>query len=112
MPGLSGTAASRGTGRRRSRKTSTELSLVSEDNPSATKKARPSVSTEDPELSSALEDSSLLYTSLKAAGLVVRAGDTPNLLLCDQAVFLKKFHKDVSTHRDALLPIVDEHAHP
>ena len=100
MPGLTGTAASRGTGRRRSRNASTELSLVSEDNPSATKKARPSVSTEDPELDCALEDSSLLYTSLKAAGLVVRTGDRPNLLLCDQAVFLKKFHKDVSTHRD------------
>jgi hypothetical protein len=66
MPGL--------TGRRRTRTSSPALR--------SPKRLRAEAA--DPQLEDALEDGSLLYSSLKDAGLVVRKADVPNLLFCDQ----------------------------
>ena len=51
---------------------------------------------EDPELIEAFDDGSVLCRSLKQCGLVVRKGKTPNLLLTDQEVFLKKFKREMA----------------
>ena len=87
MPGL--------TGRRRTRNSSGELliapNIVEENN----KKARVEVE-EDPELLEAFDDGSVLCRTLKQCGLVMRNGDTPNLLYSDQEVFLKKFKREMT----------------
>ena len=59
------------------------------------KKARLEVD-EDPELLEAFDDGSVLCRTLKQCGLVVRKGDTPNLLYNDEEVFLKKFKREMS----------------
>jgi len=87
MPGL--------TGRRRTRNSSGELliapRIVEENN----KKARIEVE-EDPELLEAFDDGSVLCKTLKQCGLVMRKGETPNLLYSDQEVFLKKFKREMT----------------
>ena len=87
MPGL--------TGRRRTRNSSGELliapRIVEENN----KKARIEVE-EDPELLEAFDDGSVLCKTLKQCGLVMRKGETPNLLYSDQEVFLKKFKREIT----------------
>jgi len=51
----------------------------------------------DPELENVLSDRSLLVESLTNAGMIVKTGADQNLLKFDQAIFLKKFNKDITT---------------
>ena len=50
--------------------------------------------------SDVLLDKSILMTSLKDAGYIVKNGDCPNVLKEDQAIFLKKFIRDITTQSD------------
>jgi len=90
MPGLAG--------RRRTRTSSGDL--LSAPTTSAGRKSNNKVPRleveEDPELIEAFDDGSVLCRSLKQCGLVVRKGKTPNLLLTDQEVFLKKFKREMA----------------
>ena len=91
MPGLAG--------RRRTRTSSGDL-LSAPTPASAGRKSNNKVPRleveEDPELIEAFDDGSVLCRSLKQCGLVVRKGKTPNLLLTDQEVFLKKFKREMA----------------
>jgi len=60
------------------------------------KRPRSNASVKDSE-NDLLEESCLLTQCLKKAGFLVKGEGSDNLLQCDQAVFLKKFIKDVST---------------
>ena len=50
--------------------------------------------------SDVLLDKSILMTSLKDAGYIVKNCDSPNVLKEDQAIFLKKFIRDITTQSD------------
>ena len=51
----------------------------------------------DPDLENAVTEKTLLLESLNNAGMIVKNGDDPNVLKEDQAIFLKKFNKDITT---------------
>ena len=87
MPGL--------TGRRRTHNSSGELLVAPTIVEENKKRARVEVD-EDPELLEALDDGSVLCRTLKQCGLVMRKGDTPNLLYNDQEVFLKRFKREMT----------------
>ena len=91
MPGLTGR-------RRRSGNSSGDLLIdpnIAEENHKKKKARREADEVEDPELLEAFDDGSVLCRTLKQCGLVVRKGDTPNLLYNDQEVFLKKFKREM-----------------
>ena len=56
--------------------------------------------TVDPDLENVLADKSLLVECLTKAGMVVKVKEEQNVLKEDQAIFLKKFNKDISTALD------------
>ena len=98
MPGLN---------RRRTRHTSDDLfPTQAEDSGPASKKARSKKDNNrssraeavDPDGENLLEDDNLLVTTIRRAGLLVKTGKEPNVLTSDQAVFVKKINKDISTH--------------
>ena len=49
-----------------------------------------------------MADKSLLVEFLTNAGMVVKIGEEQNILKEDQAIFLKKFNKDIPTALDYL----------
>ena len=49
-----------------------------------------------------LLDRSVLMSTLKDSGYFVKTGDIPNILTEDQAIFNKKFVKDLSTQEWAI----------
>ena len=51
----------------------------------------------DPDLENAVTEKTLLLESLNNAGMIVKNGDVQNVLKEDQAIFLKKFNKDITT---------------
>ena len=65
----------------------------------ASKRSRKST-TVDPDLENVLADKSLLVECLTKAGMVVKVKEEQNVLKEDQAIFLKKFNKDISTALD------------
>ena len=91
MPGLN---------RRRTRHTSDDLfPTQADDSGPANKKARSKrAEAVDPDGENLLEDDNLLVTTIRRAGLLVKTGKEPNVLTSDQAVFVKKINKDISTH--------------
>ena len=85
-------------GRRRTRTNSGEQLIVSQAIPSKrVKKSRDEV---DQDKENALVDKSLLVECLTNAGMIVKRGEEQNVLKEDQAIFLKKFKKDISTALD------------
>ena len=97
MPGLN---------RRRTRHTSDDLfPTQADDSGPASKKPRSKrdnrssrAEVVDPDGENLLEDDNLLVTTIRRAGLLVKTGKEPNVLTSDQAVFVKKINKDISTH--------------
>ena len=65
----------------------------------ASKRSRKSIVL-DSDQENVLADHSLLVECLTNAGMVVKMGDEQNILKEDQAIFLKKFNKDISTALD------------
>ena len=87
MPGLTG---------RRTRTSSGELLRAPRNAETSSNKKARLEKDEDPELLEALDDGSVLCRSLKQCGLILRKGDTLNLLQSDQEVFLKKFKREMT----------------
>ena len=54
----------------------------------------------DSDQENVLADKSLLVEFLTNAGMLVKIGEEQNILKDDQAIFLKKFNKDISTALD------------
>ena len=79
--------------KRRSRNASGGQSLFSGNNVSMNKRSK----LLDPDMENAVTEKTLLLESLNNAGMIVKNGDDPNVLKEDQAIFLKKFNKDITT---------------